>query len=101
LAASNLAVGSGNVSTNRVLPAVSELIGGTTRGELVAGSSSSVVMMAGPLGGSLSGVDLDVAAGDITGVMAIATGGTGTSSAPTYGKVLLGNSSGTYDLVAT
>ncbi len=33
--------------------------------------------------------------------LAIASGGTGTSSAPTYGKVLLGNSSGTYDLVAT
>jgi len=33
--------------------------------------------------------------------LAVASGGTGTSTAPTYGKVLLGNSSGAYDLVAT
>ncbi|TSC87231.1 MAG: cell wall surface anchored protein [Parcubacteria group bacterium Gr01-1014_8] len=33
--------------------------------------------------------------------LTISDGGTGTSSAPTYGKVLLGNSSGAYDLVAT
>ena len=33
--------------------------------------------------------------------MGISNGGTGTSTAPTYGQVLLGNSSGTYDLVST
>jgi hypothetical protein len=31
-------------------------------------------------GGAISGVDLDVAAGDITGVVGIGSGGTGTSS---------------------
>lgn len=37
----------------------------------------------------------------VTGVLPIANGGTGTSTAPTIGKVLLGNASGGYDLVAT
>jgi hypothetical protein len=31
----------------------------------------------------------------------IAYGGTGTTTAPSFGKILMGNSSGTYDLVAT
>jgi hypothetical protein len=38
---------------------------------------------------------------DVTGILSIANGGTGTSTAPTYGKVLVGNSVGGYDLVAT
>jgi hypothetical protein len=37
----------------------------------------------------------------ITGTMAATSGGTGTSTAPTLGQVLLGNANGTYDLVAT
>ncbi|MBI2030940.1 helix-turn-helix domain-containing protein, partial [Candidatus Kaiserbacteria bacterium] len=37
----------------------------------------------------------------LTGILAIGNGGTGTSSAPTYGRLLMGNSSGTYDLVST
>jgi hypothetical protein len=49
--------------------------------------------------GSISGTSLP--AGDLTGVTAVANGGTGTSTAPTYGKLLLGNSSGMSDLVAT
>jgi len=54
-------------------------------------------------GGSISGASIsgDITATDFSGVLAIAKGGTGTSTAPTYGKVLLGNSSGSYDLVAT
>jgi hypothetical protein len=44
---------------------------------------------------------ITVSASGLSGVLSIASGGTGTSSAPTYGKVLVGNSSGTYDLVAT
>ena len=55
-------------------------------------------------GGTISGATItggSVTATAFSGVLAIASGGTGTSSTPTYGKVLLGNSSGTYDLVAT
>lgn len=40
-------------------------------------------------------------ASDITGVLAVANGGVGTSTAPSFGQVLLGNSSGGYDLVST
>jgi hypothetical protein len=36
-----------------------------------------------------------------SGVLSVARGGTGTSTLPTYGKVLLGNSGGGYDLVST
>jgi hypothetical protein len=36
-----------------------------------------------------------------TGVLPINRGGTGTSTAPTYGKLLLGDASGNYELVAT
>ncbi len=35
------------------------------------------------------------------GVIGIAYGGTGTSTAPTYGQLLMGNASGGYDLVST
>lgn len=53
--------------------------------------------------------DPTITRGTITGTtiaslgapLPITSGGTGTSTAPTYGKVLLGNSGGTYDLVAT
>ena len=61
--------------------------------------------------GNLSGV-LKAAAGavttgfvnlasEVTGILGIANGGTGTSTAPSYGQVLLGNAAGGYDLVAT
>ncbi|MBI5003520.1 DUF5011 domain-containing protein [Candidatus Kaiserbacteria bacterium] len=40
-------------------------------------------------------------ASDVTNVLSIANGGTGTSSAPTYGKLLMGNSGGTFDYVST
>ncbi|MEI6296835.1 MAG: hypothetical protein WCO84_04295, partial [bacterium] len=38
---------------------------------------------------------------ETTGVLAVARGGTGTTTAPTYGQTLVGNNSGGYDLVAT
>lgn len=38
---------------------------------------------------------------DVTGILPIANGGTGTSTAPSLGQVLLGNASGGYNLVAT
>src|SRR3989344_4649568 len=50
-------------------------------------------------GGTISGVTIGV--GNLSGVVGIGNGGTGTSSAPSYGKVLLGNAAGAYDLVAT
>ncbi len=38
---------------------------------------------------------------DVTGILGISNGGTGISTAPTYGQLLLGNAIGGYDLVAT
>jgi hypothetical protein len=38
---------------------------------------------------------------DVTGILGVANGGTGTSTAPTYGQVLVGNASGGYTLTAT
>lgn len=55
-------------------------------------------------GGSITNATISggsVTATGFSGVLPIESGGTGTSTAPTYGKLLLGNSSGTYDLVAT
>ncbi len=47
---------------------------------------------------STSLIDLTSA---IAGVLGIVNGGTGTSTAPSYGKVLVGNALGGYDLLAT
>jgi hypothetical protein len=90
------------------------LAGGAVTGNLtVSGtaSTSNLVVSNSFSLGTLSGVLKSVAgvvsatlvnlASDVTGILPIANGGTGTSTAPTYGKVLLGNASGGYDLVAT
>jgi hypothetical protein len=80
---------------------------------LVAGTASStnlVVSNSLTLGG-LNGI-LKAVAGvvttalvnlstDVTGILGISNGGTGTTTAPTYGQVLVGNASGGYALLAT
>jgi hypothetical protein len=38
---------------------------------------------------------------DVTGILGITNGGTGISSAPSYGQVLVGNGSGGYNLTST
>lgn len=38
---------------------------------------------------------------DVTGILGIANGGTGTSTAPSYGQLLVGNAAGGYDLMST
>jgi hypothetical protein len=82
-------------------------------GLIVAGiaSTSNLVASNSFTFGTLSGVLKSVAgvvsatlvnlASDVTGILPIVNGGTGTSTAPTYGKVLVGNASGGYDLTAT
>ncbi len=74
-------------------------------------STSNLVVSNGFTFGKATGVLKSVAgvvsssllnlASDVTGVLGISNGGTGTSTAPTYGKVLVGNNAGGYDLVAT
>ncbi|MFZ2500979.1 MAG: hypothetical protein WAW90_03295, partial [Minisyncoccia bacterium] len=40
-------------------------------------------------------------ASDVTGILSVANGGTSTSTAPTYGQLLVGNANGTYTYMAT
>ena len=67
-----------------------------------SGSVTSVDISGGTTGLTFGGGPItDSGTFTMSGVLAVANGGTGTSTAPTYGKVLLGNSAGGYDLVAT
>jgi hypothetical protein len=66
-------------------------------GSLSVGSLSGVLRAAA---GSVS-TGLVNLASEVTGILPIANGGTGTSTAPSYGRLLLGNAAGGYDLVAT
>jgi endosialidase-like protein len=55
-------------------------------------------------GGTITGASISggsITATDFSGTLGVSKGGTGTSSAPTYGMVLLGNAAGDYDLTAT
>src|ERR1700682_5876641 len=79
----------------------------------VAGNASSTnVVVSNTLSiGSLNGILKAISgvvttalinlSSDVAGVLGITNGGTGTSTAPTYGQVLVGNASGGYTLVAT
>ncbi|MDB5259074.1 MAG: hypothetical protein JWO73_282 [Candidatus Taylorbacteria bacterium] len=77
-----------------------------TRSQLIRQTDSTV----DHVGQSMSNLATSVAsaaanasnAGNITsGVLSVAHGGTGATSTPTFGQVLLGNASGGYDLVST
>jgi len=55
-------------------------------------------------GGTISGATISggsVTATAFSGTLGISSGGTGTSTSPSYGQVLLGQSDGSYNLVAT
>ena len=74
---------------------------------LVAGNATTSNLYIGSLTGVLRAAAGKVSTGlvslatEISGVLGISNGGTGTSTAPTYGQVLLGNIFGGYDLVST
>ncbi|MEI6627414.1 MAG: LamG-like jellyroll fold domain-containing protein, partial [bacterium] len=52
------------------------------------------------IGGYIVSALVDLAS-QVTGILGISNGGTGTSTAPAVGQILVGNSSGAYDLVST
>ena len=61
-------------------------------------SGTNGLQLAGGLNGLLQAVNGLVSS---TSTLSIGYGGTGLSTAPSYGQVLLGNSSGSYDLIGT
>ncbi len=69
---------------------------------LIAGSFNlgSITGFLKATAGAVSNALIDLAS-DITGILPIANGGTGLTSAPSYGQLLMGNSSGGYTLTAT
>lgn len=86
----------GNASTTNISSTYASSTGGFF-GSLSVGSLSGVLRAtAGALSAGL--VDL---ASEVTGFLGVANGGTGTSTAPTYGRILVGNAVGGYDLRAT
>ena len=107
--ASALAQFSGNASTTLLSVAnglSTTTISGNATSTFGAGISVPSISI-----GSLTGI-LKATAGyvatalvnlatDVTGILGISNGGTGISSAPTYGQVLVGNVASGYDLVAT
>ena len=74
--------------------AISTGFGGT--GQNSAGWTGFIKVTAGVWSTST----LDISS-SVSGTLAIAYGGTGTSTAPIFGQLLMGNASGGYDLVAT
>ncbi len=96
-----------STSTNTVSLASStyalEIQGNASTSDLVVSNSFTFGNATGVLR-SVAGVvtsTLVNLASDITGVLGIANGGTGTSTVPGYGQVLVGNAAGGYDLVAS
>jgi hypothetical protein len=81
-----------NATTTRLYASSATFDAATTTN--LRASNASIGSLSGPLQ-AVNGV---VSA---TSSISIAFGGTGTSTAPTYGQVLLGNAVGGYDLVAT
>ncbi len=81
----------GYTNTIALSQKIDQLVGIAISGGTISDASIS--------GGSIAGVELD--AGSLTGIVGIDVGGTGTSSAPEYGQVLVGDGAGGYSLVAS
>ncbi|MDQ5912488.1 MAG: hypothetical protein QG568_703, partial [Patescibacteria group bacterium] len=99
------------LSATTSLPNITTLAGLTTAGNLAtvgtltSGSIGSgfgnINIGSNTFTGNGSGLTALNASNISTGVLAIARGGTGTTTAPTFGQLLMGNALGGYDLVAT
>jgi hypothetical protein len=92
-----VSVGNGSATTTLLGNATSTFGAGISTPALSVGSLSGFLKAAG---GYVTTSLINLAS-DVTGVLPIANGGTGTSTAPTYGKLLLGDANGNYELVAT
>ncbi|NBV76708.1 hypothetical protein EBR66_00875, partial [bacterium] len=86
--------------TNASTTALSSSYASSTQGFFGTLSIGSLNGILKATGGVISSSLISLAS-DVTGVLSISNGGTGTSTPPTYGKILVGNAGGTYDLVST
>lgn len=86
----------GNASTT----AISADYASSTQGFFGSLSIGSLTGILKATAGTIASAFVDLAT-DVTGILGIANGGTGTSTPPTYGKLLVGNAVGGYDLLAT
>lgn len=86
----------GNASTTNISSAYASSTQGFF-GSLSVGSLSGILKATA---GAITSALVNLAT-DVTGVLGIANGGTGTSTAPTYGQLLVGNAAGGYDYLAT
>ncbi|MEO6536944.1 MAG: glycosyl hydrolase family 28-related protein [Candidatus Paceibacterota bacterium] len=77
--------------------------GNVTATGTITGASLSIGSLSGILKATAGVVSTGLVSltSDISGVLGIANGGTGTSTVPTYGQVLVGDGNGGYTLMAT
>jgi hypothetical protein len=87
-----------NSSSTVINSSSTTITGTTTLSELVIGNLTGFLTAVSGVVSATSSIDLLT---DVLGVLGINFGGTGTSTAPTSGDLLVGNSGGTYDYIST
>jgi len=101
----NVGIGSSTPSSLLTVSGNGWFGGNITSTGTIYANALSVASLSGLLratNGLISTSTINLAsASDVSGTLPIANGGTGTSTAPTFGKLLMGNASGGYNLVST
>ena len=96
-------ISSTNVSTANATSTTLAVTGTASTSNLIASNSFTLGALSGFLKATAGVVSTSFInlASDVTGVLPIGNGGTGTSTAPSNGQVLVGNAAGGYNLVST
>lgn len=74
---------------------------GTDWARLAAGSAGQILAVSGGVPSWMATSSIATTLANISGVLSVAKGGTGTSTTPLAGRLLIGNASGGYDFIAT
>lgn len=85
-------------TTTNINSSTTNITGTTTVQNFVIGTLTGFLKAVSGVVSATSSISL---VSDILGILGISFGGTGTSTAPTYGQILVGNAGGTYDYVST